>query len=747
MPLLMSARRLALLFAALLLCPSAVLAAPAMLTVESVASRFTGPLAPVAEAIDRDDAAAARMLINDIDVAASAPARVLRARLFDLEGKFLDAAEAFWALRKDFPKLADHWAFEAGTRFARARLWDRALEAFGAIASSSRLFDRAQLERSKILEEKGALEEARAALAQLIRRREPAEGNDLGAEALTRHAQLSVRLKDSAGERSALMALWRDHPRAPFAEEARSALGVEAFALEDRVARAEKLVAAHHNQRAIAELTPLIERLEFPSALGCRAHLALGEALRKERLHERAIEIFSPIVEACPAQKSQALYSLASSQSIAHPERGAAFYDRFIEAFPGSRNRAQAEWFAAALEIQNELIDTASARLERLARDFPKSRYAPEALFKRFWIDWQAGKIADADAWLDLILRAPSTKANDRQRALYWKARIVDRRGKTRDAQKMDERLAREAPTTYYGAMALGRLERSNPAQACATRTDIAAAIRGDSKGRTASEDVLAQLPLKLGALQKNARLDVAIEFLRLGMMDAAREELSALARHKQSQEDRKVLAVLMGLAGDFRGAQWIARVHFASVFEKSPTPGTRGLWTLAWPRAHRALIEQHCATHGVRPDLLQALMREESALDPKARSWAGALGLTQLMPDRAREVSRLVGRASFKDDDLFEPSTSIEFGCAWLGTLLREFEGEPLFAFAAYNADTARVRQWQSVVSEGDLDRFVEQIPIAETRGYVKRLVRSETIYRWLYQAQSEFQKGCPQE
>ena len=66
------------------------------------------------------------------------------------------------------------------------------------------------------------------------------------------------------------------------------------------------------------------------------------------------------------------------------------------------------------------------------------------------------------------------------------------------------------------------------------------------------------------------------------------------------------------------------------------------------------------------------------------------------------------------------------------------------MHAFAAYNADSDRVRQWLSLPSGRLLDHFVEQIPIAETRGYVKRLVRSEAVYRWLYQPIDTLAESC---
>ncbi len=763
----MRKKLLTALFCALCASGSASsLAAPARLTTAALDSPFKGPLAEARDALDRGQFDTARAILRGQPD--SAARRVLDARVWSGLGEDARAARAFIALRQDFPRLADHWSMEAAIHFSRAGDWANAKSALDGVSGSSRHADRARFERSKILEAEGDLKGARAVLDDLASRREPKSGEDYGAAALLRQAALSKRMGDNERQRAALMAIWRDHPRTALeadalreicadnlnSDKSTAAQACPSLGLEDHLRRAERLVELHHNQRAIAALEPIVARLKLPKSEACRAHLAFGEAHRKERLHERAIEIFTPVVERCPAQKEKALYSLASSQSIAHPERGPRFYDRFIADFPRSPNLAQAEWFAAALEIQNDQIDAAARRLERLTKRFPKSRYASEALFKRFWLDWRAGKIAASVAWLEKLLARYPDKAAERQRAIYWKARADERLGRVAEAIAADESLSREAPVSHYGVLALRQLERSDPRRACAVRHDIARAIRGEGDSlkaggakATASQErseLLAMFPLEVGAMRRDVRLDAALDFMRLGMLSEARDLLTALSREKWRRSDKRVLAVLMGIAGDFRGAQWIARVHFASTFDKAPTPETRGLWTLAWPLAHRALLERHCSKHGVAPDLLQALMREESALDPLARSWAGALGLTQLMPARAQQVAQIVGRPSFQEEELFEPSTSIEFGCAWLGTLLREFAGEPMHAFAAYNADSDRVRQWLSLPSGRLLDHFVEQIPIAETRGYVKRLVRSEAVYRWLYQPIDALAESC---
>ena len=125
--------------------------------------------------------------------------------------------------------------------------------------------------------------------------------------------------------------------------------------------------------------------------------------------------------------------------------------------------------------------------------------------------------------------------------------------------------------------------------------------------------------------------------------------------------------------------------------------------------------------------------MREESALDPRALSTAGAIGLTQLMPSTAALVARQVGMRGFKTAQLAEPAVNIRLGGTYLGQQLRGL-GHPAAAYAAYNAGPGAVGGWMRARGTLPMDVWVEEIPLDETRGYVKRCLRSFAAYQYLY-------------
>ena len=141
---------------------------------------------------------------------------------------------------------------------------------------------------------------------------------------------------------------------------------------------------------------------------------------------------------------------------------------------------------------------------------------------------------------------------------------------------------------------------------------------------------------------------------------------------------------------------------------------------------------------------LLLGLARQESEMDPQAISRSGAMGLMQLMPATARQVSRGLGLAYSRSRLREDPNYNITLGAAYLKELLETFRGDRALALAAYNAGPNRVREWLRVFGDprsGGVDPidWIELVPFAETRNYIQRVLESAAVYRHRLKASAE--------
>lgn len=151
-----------------------------------------------------------------------------------------------------------------------------------------------------------------------------------------------------------------------------------------------------------------------------------------------------------------------------------------------------------------------------------------------------------------------------------------------------------------------------------------------------------------------------------------------------------------------------------------------------ARPRPYEELVVAAAERHHIDPNLLFAVMRVESVYDPRVVSYAGAVGLLQIMPTTGDRIAARLGRTDFGTDDLLDPATNIEFSAWYLHSLIERFDGRVPLAIAAYNGGPHNVRRWMAAhASAMPLDAFLERIPFDQTHRYVRRVLTHYAAYR----------------
>jgi len=315
-----------------------------------------------------------------------------------------------------------------------------------------------------------------------------------------------------------------------------------------------------------------------------------------------------------------------------------------------------------------------------------------------------------------------------RARGAYWAGRAAEAAGK-KDIAKQWYRSAAGHSTTFYGQLAADRLGMTNPPP-----TGHENRIDATEAEAFERDDLVRLVRLLIGL--KETRVPIAGDEMPADPDHSPMTFLASLS------DEEALIPFLRHIAWRSESAtEWIKAAQLAR---------DAGRTEIAVYIARRAaqqgvvLRDLGYPTMAVAGDLpldsalLHALVRQESAFDPAARSRAGARGLMQLMPSTARKIARelsIKGHSTRRLTD--DPHHNLVLGSAYLEARLAQYEGSMVMALAAYNAGPHRVDKW--LEENGDprksLDAaidWIEAIPFSETRNYVQRILETLPIYRW---------------
>ena len=141
------------------------------------------------------------------------------------------------------------------------------------------------------------------------------------------------------------------------------------------------------------------------------------------------------------------------------------------------------------------------------------------------------------------------------------------------------------------------------------------------------------------------------------------------------------------------------------------------------FPIKYKSLIVEYSKQFNLQPELVSSLIYAESGFDKDAVSNMGAVGLMQILPSTAEEIAHKLG---VKDYDLTSPEDNIRFGCYYLRYLLDIYKGDIVYSLCAYNAGLNNVSYW--------IFDDIDEIPVEQTRNYVKKIIKCQKIYNVYY-------------
>ena len=154
----------------------------------------------------------------------------------------------------------------------------------------------------------------------------------------------------------------------------------------------------------------------------------------------------------------------------------------------------------------------------------------------------------------------------------------------------------------------------------------------------------------------------------------------------------------------------------------------------LLYPAPYADSLLKYAAPKDIDPRFVLSVMRQESRYRPDVKSNAAARGLMQFVSDTSSRIATELDRQNFRQDELYNPPTAIEFGAQYLADLFRQFPNQPAAVAASYNGGETNVARWTARAKSDDPDRYVPEIVFSQSKDYVYKVMSNYRVYQMIY-------------
>jgi len=515
--------------------------------------------------------------------------------------------------------------------------------------------------------------------------------------------------------------------------------GREDLAAKTRMRLLNDYTGGRYTEQTYGKLREEIAKLPKDAAI------ALAQKLARADRYDQALEILNRVgnIDDARATRIRALFNSRHYTELLDETRDVKLTDPALALL-----RARAAWRE---DRQQEFL----ASLDAIDKDFPSSREAVEAkvLRAKYYttdeIDYPrsienlknaidagalgtdgenlwnlgytyvlAGNPQEALQTFDRYIAA-YPDGDWRTNSLFWSAKILDRAGRTAERDAKARQIASEYPFSYY--------------------TYRAKELWGTAADPISTEQ-FPSLDTEFTRMPE-PRFNLVRALLEVGLpRDATREMKVLAATYSENAATQFMLADVYVQGGEPLKANGVLQRKFRQFVRHGGANIPRRFWEILFPLPYWDAIRAEADKRGLDPYLVASIIRQESAFEPATVSNAGAVGLMQIMPEEASRIAAAGGLAEVTRESLFDPATNIALGAAEYSQKLAAMNGNHTLAIAAYNAGEEPVRGWLARTPIDDVDLFIESIPFAETRLYVKTVNRNRNEYRRIYEEMKRF-------
>ncbi len=503
-------------------------------------------------------------------------------------------------------------------------------------------------------------------------------------------------------------------------EERMKAIGQEPerMSLSERYIRASRLYDKARWEEALAEYEKYLgyEKCDRLSHNGRRAAVRKGLCLYKLYRTDEALAAFRVFIEELPIGE----YSATAYYYYGHCFGRKSQNDKALEAYrdviekkPDS-DLAPLAWLNIA-QIYGERgkWEDALECLKTIRQNHPKKAKELDISWRIGWIYYRRERFGKA---AESFSNHNGENNTIKRRNRYWTARAMSQTGEDKKYREIYKELVEEKPFGYYALWAWARLGKQPPGKV------------KPKKPRVHS------IP---GLSIKDMRLERSRELAQMGLARFAVEELSELQREAEfDKKDHEAIALLYQAYGDYYRARrtvW----KYLDVDTENFSPDELRYWKMLYPRPYLAEVGAETSKREISPNLVWSIMRQESGFRARVRSYAGAVGLMQLIPPTAEMMAKRLKLEDFRESDLRDPSINIRMGVNYLADVaesMGDHQARLYLACAGYNGGPSNVKRWARARRGLEVDEWVEEIPFGQTRRYVKHVFSNWSVYRMLY-------------